>query len=272
MKNKIVVSIVTASIALMSNCCCGFALKAPKSSEMSYCGSGTTTAQSETIYYSRKETEEYKIRSEVPSYNSTVDTGCANVAGAEIIGYYDRFCEELIPNCKTYTMIGTLVKYRMMTVEVTNVMDELRELMGTDKNTAGTTFSGYQQGMHSYVSSRNYTYSTEDLGKLNLDKYKAAVQSEKPVAVFLSTYSILSSNQDNETYDVIKSNYCTVAHVVVGFGYKIDTYYDANNSVTATRTYLKVAIGSMQSGFSGIGYLCLDGKSKVEYAIATVIK
>lgn len=274
MKNKITVSILTTAIVLMSNFCCGFLLKVPlqNTAESTFCGSGSATEQSETIYYSRKETEEYKIKGEVPGYISTTDTGCANLAGAVIIGYYDRLCENLIPNYKTYIQIGSLIKYKEISVEVANVITELKDLMGTDKGVIGTTFTGYQQGMRAYVTNHNYTYSTEDLGKLNLDKYKTAVQSNKPVAIFLSNYSILLSDQDDGTSETIKYSYDTVPHVVVGFGYKIETYFNANNAVIATRTYLKVASGLTQVNLSGISYLCLDGKSKIEYAISTTIQ
>lgn len=272
MKNKVVVSFVTFLLLFVSNVFVGFTVKFSDkaTTELSYCGSGATTEQTETISYSRKETETYSIKSGIPDYYSpTSGTGCANVAGAVIIGYYDRFCENLIPNLKTYMQLGSTVKYLAAKFEISNLIEELKDLMGTDKNTSGTTFSGFQQGMRMYANNHNYTYSTEDLGKLNFDKFKAAVQSDKPVALFLSNYSILTGSLVNDTIEVITNELTTTAHVVVGFGYKIDTYYNSNNTIVAQRTYLKVASGLTKYG---LGFLCLDGKSKIEYAISTKIE
>ena len=272
MKNRVIVSFATILLVFVSNVLVGFTIKLPYKNtiELSYCGSGVTTEQSETISYSRKETETYNIKSAVPNYLSpAAGTSCANVAGAIIIGYYDRFCENLIPNCKTYINLGSIVKYTDLGKELNELIAELKDLMGTDKNTSGTTFSGYQQGMRTYVNNHSYTYSTEDLGKLNFDKFKSAVQSDKPVAIFLSNYSILTDSQDSGTSEIITNELNTIAHVVVGYGYKVDTYYNSNNAVIATRTYIKVASGIETYG---LGYLCLDGKSKIENAISTKIE
>lgn len=271
MKNKVVVSFLTFLLIVVSNFFVGFTIVLPdkNTKELSFCGSGETIEQTETIPYIRKETEEYKIKSSVPNYCSPIPgTGCANVAGAVIIGYYDRFCENLLLNCKTYMQLGSIVKYLSINSEIEELITELKNFMGTDNITSGTTFSGYQQGMRTYVNNHNYSYSTQDLGKLNFEKYVSAVESDKPVVIFLSNYSILTGSLLNENYDVITNELNTTAHVVVGFGYKIDTYYNSNNTVIAKRTYLNVASGLDMYGLS---YLCLDGKSKVEYAISTVI-
>lgn len=272
MKNKVVVSFLTFLIIVVSNFFVGFTIALPdkNTKELSFCGSGETIEQKETISYSKKETEEYKIKSSVPNYFSQISgTGCANVSGAVIIGYYDRFCENLIPNFKTYMQLGSVIKYMSFNSEIDNLIVELKYLMGSNISTFGTTFSGYQQGMRAYVNNHNYIYTTEDLGKLNFDKYKAAVQNDKPVAIFLSNYSILTGCQNSGTYEIVTNELIATAHVVVGFGYKIDTYYNSNNSVVATRTYLNVASGLDRYGLS---YLCLDGKSKIEYAVSTKIE
>ena len=209
------------------------------------------------------------MKGEVPNYNQINDSSCANVAGTILIGYYDRFCEELVPNYKTYVKIGTAIRYRIESFEIQAVMEELYTLMGTDVGGGGTTYSGFHNGMKSYVNAHGYSYSTEDLGSLNFNKYKSAVDNNKPVAIFLLNYSYAVGGEDNGTSEVIKSHYSTVAHVVVGCGYKVDTYYNANGQVIATRTYLKVASGWVQYG---ITYLCLDGKSEIYKADSITIQ
>lgn len=272
MKNKVAVSFVTFLLIFVSNFFVGFTVKFPDETvtELSYCGSGVTMEQTETIIYSRKETETYNIKSGVPDYYSAIsNTGCANVAGAVIIGYYDRFCENLIPNLKTYMQLGSTIKYLAAKPEINSLIEELKGFMDTDQITSGTTFNGYQQGMRTYANKHNYTYSTEDLGKLDFDKFKSAVKRDKPVAIFLSNYSILTGISISGTSEIITNELNTTAHVVVGFGYKIDTYYDWNNRIVAQRTYLNVASGLTKFR---INFLCLDGKSKIEYAISTTIE
>ena len=232
-----------------------------------YCGSGNVTEISETINFARKETtSDYAMKGNVPNYSAHVDaSNCANVAGAELIGYYDRFYEDLIPNYKSYVQMGTMLAYRSAGAETAEVMKALKIYMGT---TDGTTFNGFHKGMKTYVEEHSLTYSTEDLGSLNLDKYKAAVESNKPVALFLGDYSFYLGATSNANGETIKSEHSSVAHVVVGCGYKIDTYYNSEGKVVATRTYLKVA-----SGFDsyGVVYLCLDGKSTVDRATSVII-
>ncbi|MDE7167731.1 MAG: hypothetical protein K2O28_02650 [Clostridia bacterium] len=267
MKKKILICLVAVFSLVAANFCMGF--KLVSSDETKYCGSGGFTEQSETIYYSRKETTTYSIKGDVPNYDRLKDSSCANVAGTILIGYYDRLCEELVPNYKTYGQLGSAIKYRSASLEIQAVMEELHTLMGTDVGAAGTTYDGFHKGMKSYVNNHGYSYSTEDLGNLNFNKYKSAVENNKPVAVFLENYSYAVSWKDSGASEVINSHYSTAAHVVVGCGYKVDTYYNANGQVIATRTYLKVASGWFEYG---ITYLCLDGKSSLDRANAIIIQ
>ncbi|MBD5631800.1 MAG: hypothetical protein HDP34_01030 [Clostridia bacterium] len=268
MKKKILSCLVAVFALVAANFCMGFELVSYD--ETKYCGSGSFTDESETIYYSTKETASYSMKGDVPEYYRLTDnSGCAVIAGTVLIGYYDRFCEELVPNYKTYVKIGTAIKYRGESFEIKAVMEELYTLMETDSSTGGTTYNGFHKGMKSYVNSHGYSYATEDLGNLDFNKYKSAVENNKPVALFLDNYSFAVTGEDNGSYEVIKSHHSTIAHVVVGCGYKVDTYYNANGQVISTRTYLKVATGLDQYR---IGYLCLDGKSGIDRANSIIIQ
>ncbi len=271
MKKKCLLTLVVLGVLTATNFCTTGALVASASFEDSkYCNTGGGfVEQSETIVYANKTTEEFNISGKIPDYAPhNFTTGCANVAGSIIIGYYDRFCEELIPNYTTYMKLGSAIMYKGMSVENQAVTDSLYNLMGTDVGGAGTTFNGFQSGMKSYVNSHGYSYSTEDLGAIDMGKYIAAVKNNKPVALFLSNYSLKLTGQNSNNVEIIKSDYCNVAHVVVGYGYKIDYYYNSANALIATRTYLKVASGHVTYGMA---HLCLDGKSKIDEAVAVHI-
>lgn len=237
-----------------------------------YSGSGDFTELSETVSYSYKTEDIYSIKGDVPNYSGVVGgTNCANVAGGVLIGYYDRYCENLIPNFQNYRVLGTTIIYKSLTTETSNVITTLKDLMGTDKNQPGTTFSGFQSGMSEYVSSHGYTYSSESVlsgGNFDFSKYKNALESNKPVALFLNNYALLSSIQENGGQDVIYSEHSTVAHVVVACGYKQHHYYNSNGQKTAERTYLKVCSGITTRG---ICYLNINSVSKIDKAISVNI-
>lgn len=269
MKNKLFILLAVAGCIVMSNFCMGFKIAPSKNDDAGFCGGGNFTEESESIAYATKNTTEYKIKSEVPSYYGQIDsTNCANVAGAVLIGYYDRFCEELIPNYKTYIQIGSVIKYRAASTETESVINSLHDYMGTDVGIAGTTYSGFQKGMRTYVNNHNYTYNITEFGGFDFERYKTAVEGDIPVALFLLDYSLIVTGQDSGTLETINSHHFTRAHVVVGYGYKIDTYYNSNNQIITTRTYLKVASGFVEYGMR---YLCLDGKSNIENATAVII-
>ena len=268
MKKRILTCFVAVFALVVASFCTGF--KLVPSDETKYCGGSNFTEQSETINYSRKETTSYNIKGNVPDYyRLTEDSGCAVIAGAELIGYYDRLCEELIPNYKSYKQLGSAIMYRSPSFEIQAVMEELYTLMGTDTSTGGTTYNGFHKGVKSYVNNHGYSYSTQDVGNLDFNKFKSAVENNKPVAIFLDNYSYALTGEDNGSSEVIRSTHSTIAHVVVACGYKVDTYYNSNGQVIATRTYLKVASGSIEYG---ITYLCLDGKSGIDRADAITIQ
>ncbi len=271
MKKKFL-TFFTAIFAFVAiNVCTGFKLATDDYCEdTKYCGSGTFTDESETINYAKREIDSYNMKGEVPNYYNQLDnSSCANVAGTVIIGYYDRFCEELIPNYKTYVQIGSAIKYRPGGFETRDVMQELHTLMGTDTQGEGTTYGGFQSGLKSYVNSRNYSYSISDLGNLDFNRYKAEIEAARPVAIFLDNFSFKVEGENSGTSEVINTRHCAVPHVVVGCGYKIDTYYNSNGEIIATRTYLKVASGLNQFGMA---YLCLDGKSAIDIATSIIIQ
>lgn len=237
-----------------------------------YSGIEESETVEEKISYHHKTTDEYFIPGNLPTYYADQSTSnCANIAGAEIIAYYDKTYEALIPNYQVYTQLGTTLFYRTQSSYVVNVIHELYTLMGTDVNGAGTTFSGFEKGMKQYALNHGgFTYKSENLksqGKFNLGSFKNAVEAQKPVAIFLSDYTIIKSMYEEGSTDTIYTSYETLAHVVAACGYRTDTYYNENGNVIDTRTYLKVA-----SGFklTGLTYIQID-KSSIDEAISIII-
>lgn len=270
MKKKVLTCLVAVSMLTAVNICSGFKLGQPNKDEKKYCGGIEYIEQSETINYATKETTSYSMQGDVPKYyGQFAGSGCANVAGTVILGYYDRFYEELIPDYTAYVKIGSGIVYRTGGAQTEEVMRKLYTLMETDVGGAGTTYEGFQKGMRLYVNSCNLSYTINSLGALNFEKYKTEVELNRPVAIFLDNFSMKVAGTDSGTTEVINSDLCYSPHVVVGCGYKIDKYFNSNGQIIATRTYLKVASGLNRFG---MGYLCLDGKSKIYTATSAIIQ
>lgn len=239
----------------------------------SYSGGDYFTDKQQTINYASKIPEEYSIKYDLPNYSGKAgQSNCANTAGGVILGYYDRFFENLIPNYQSYVRIGAVIRYKSASTNVDNMLDELYVLMDTDQGQLGTTYTGFQEGMKAYVENRGYTYSTTSLfsnGMFDFTKYKQAVKNNKPVAVFLQNFAMLNRIQENSTQDIISSGYCALSHVAVGCGYKQDRYYNAAGNLLDTRTYLKVASALEEYN---IGYLNINGLSTINRALSVTIQ
>ena len=245
-------------------------------SELEYKGfnyfGGTTatfTPSSETINYATKSTSTYSIQYDLPDLGGAVGTSCANVAGAIVITYYDRFATNLIPNYEPTRTIGSIVRYKTGTSEVINLTTELNSLMLIGEPHAGTTFSEFQLGMQTYASQHGgYTYTSTNMftnDSFDFNKYKSAVENNKPVVVFLTNFSMIYSIVEGDGQDVVNSRDCLVSHAAAACGYRVDTYYNSSNNVISTRRYLKVASGI--EGY-GIGYLNINVGSTISKAIS----
>ena len=228
----------------------------------------TFTHSTEMVTYVTKTTNTYSIQYDLPDLEGSSGTTCANVAGAVVITYYDRFATNLLPDYEPTRTVFGLVRYKTGTSEVYNLIIELSTLMLIGEPHEGTTFSEFQLGMQTYASQHGYTYSSTNVftnDSFDFNKYKISVESNKPVAIFLTNFSMIDGIAEESGQDEISSGYCPVSHVVAGCGYREDIYYNASNSIITTRRYLKVACGLL--GY-GIGYLNINGVSTISKAIS----
>ena len=108
----------------------------------------------ETINYATKETTSYYIPREIPFYVGPAESTCASTAGGVLIGYYDRFYENLIPNFQAYYNFNGVIVYKTTTGETANVITQLYNLMGGELEHQGATFSEFQYAMDTYVSTK----------------------------------------------------------------------------------------------------------------------
>lgn len=203
-----------------------------------------------TIDYTTKSDSEIFIFGGVPKYYDTTAllNTCANTAGAILLGYYDGDYNNLIPNFESKRVILGKVLFSAMASPVQEVINDLYTRMGTNVGGAGTTVQGFKEGMQSYVQSkgRNISFtSVVSNGNINTSAYKSAVNSETPMALFVSKYSMTAITDfgvDSDT-DSMRVLHYGGNHVLIAYGIREIKYYDAYGAQFRELTLLQVATG-----------------------------
>ena len=247
--------------------------------ETSFNGEGGQVSASYTVecdYFVK--TEEYVLDS-APSYGTTEFTnGCAAVAGANIIAYYDRWYTNLIPNF-TPGMMNTLSNgtqvFRyfpdMGTQATSTLMTTLYQLMGSSA-TNGTTANQFRNGMQSYVSGKGLSISYESCYQsatmVNLSKIRQAVQSSKVCLVMCSAYNFVYGISGTTTGATIAKTNSNRGHMMLVYGYTVVTYY--NDDVAFRSDTFLYASSGYQGGEQG--YMQLNEYSTIEEAYVVTIQ
>jgi len=219
-----------------------------------YNGSTYVKSESMTITYATKDVVEYSINGNVPVYYSDLSNCCANVAGAEVLGYYDRTYDNLIENFTAARVIRNKIFYNAPTQTVSDTIANLYNRMGTNSGSSGTTIIGFKNGLSSYVQDKGRQISYSSLGsysKFNTNLYITNIENEIPAVLFMSKYKLVKANESSSS-DEYSIAYYSGNHVLVGCGIKEVTYYGSNGQAVDTVKMLKVSTGY---GVDGICYL-----------------
>ena len=223
--------------------------------------------QSFSIPYISRDYNEYDLAIFCPTYTFAPTAGsCAPIAASNIVGFYDRYDENLIPNHKSGNLIGSWYAYAIEDDAVESVIRELHSLMGTTATT-GTTEKQFLDGLESFCKSKGKkmeTYSCMFNGSFSFSKAQSYIKdSNMPIALFLSGYNVgRRLDQDNE--DLFSYYISDVNHVMVGFGYS--TYIYQTSDGTLTKNYFNVASG-ISGNSSGIYDISLSTKINDALAI-----
>ena len=244
------------------------------SADTSYSDDDGTVVEQYSFAYDHKEVQLHRINITYPEFyntNNALTNTCANVAGANIVGFYDRYYDELIPDSTAGVVRPNGYTYYPMGVSMEQkqgVINYLYSSMGTNTVQPGTSQPDFEEGLADYVTSRsrNISYSSVMTnGVLDQTKYSAQFAAGYPVALFLSGYNVTVIMDSNGTISITQYNY-TGNHIMVAFGYEIITYYDANNNVIRSYTLMVVA-----SGLDVKGYYVLNEGGSVNAAEAVII-
>lgn len=249
--------VILSGLAFMSN------------PEVGYCDTPeliAATSSTTTISYVSKSTDSYNMASKPPRYTKApYDSCCAPIAGANLIGYFDRYYEDLIPNHTAGIARGSTYTYNSEDSYITALVKELYTEMSTTSN--GTTLANCKKGLTSYCSDKGYSISFSSCMSGSSFSYslaKSYMKSNKPIILFLSGYNVgtLSEGTNKDTVFYYTSS---DTHVMIGFGcMQID--YTLSGGSTKTVQYISVSSGlvAKDSGLFNISY---SGTINAAYAV-----
>lgn len=232
-----------------------------------YNGSTYEGSSIETINYSTKSDNEISISGALPKYHNSgtnVNT-CANVAGAITLGYFDKDYDELIPNFQAARVIRDKVLFASQTNAVQAVIDELYIKMQTNQTGNGTTINGFKNGLEEYVNEkgRQITFSSKVSNEqLNIENYKTSINNKKPIALFVSRYTMIDFQgiEENSGSDIYTLKHYGGDHMLVGYGIREIKYYNSNGTLKEAVTLLRVATGYYQDA---LAYVILNNTMRI---------
>ena len=214
-------------------------------STIGYRGMGDITYSEERITYTSKSENKERLAFSHPAVTEVggLSNACAPIAGANLIQYWDRFNENLIPNFTSYTLTLGQIMYKPMTTNIENIVRDLYTDMGTNSNGSGTTLTQFKNGLSTYCNEHGYSISYNTCMSNEQFSYslaKQCIEAGQPLALFVDTFTIADITS-SET-DLISYLHGNGSHIMAGFGYNEITYTFSNGS-TRTDYYIAVASG-----------------------------
>lgn len=198
-----------------------------------------------TIEYNYRTVDSKYTPGGSPYYSqvSGMSNACGAVAGAEIIAFYDKYYENMIPNWVSYYASGT---YRLQdSVYVPAVMWELYDLMQTNVKDVGVSEQEFVDGLKTYINKQGYSVNMQNVvsgSSIDYQACKTAIDNNKVIAL-LSHAGDIYDIKEYSGHDTVTSFNIASSHIMVAYGYYEINYYNSNNSLFRTDKYLEVATG-----------------------------
>ena len=223
---------------------------------------GAEGSATRDVYYTSKTIEDYVNPYKAPSFVTSKTNACVVGAGGNVMVYYDRIFDDLIPDY-THKYIFGKFTYGTQNEAVDNMFDTMYDMMGTTND--GTNIPGFKKGMKAYAASRghdiNLAQFTGSYHNINIEGLKKQLKAEKPAVIFLNTYSVTSFGDivENVGHDIIEYSTFSGAHAMVVYGFKDIYYYDEDARLKQRDTFLYVStgIGSLPLAMIDITRLCI---------------
>lgn len=269
LRKKTLLSVLAIMLFVVALCSTFFGFKSSvasattdeKTEEVIYYGDnvygeavGSATSDLEIFDYATKnETPVYYCNPSFPSYyntNLSLTNACANVAGANIIGYFDRYFENLIPACVPGFYRQTAYIYYpilMNKKQRQDVIDTLYIDMMTNNPNPGTSQLGYIVGLEAYITRTGRSLSAETVmtnGKFDFNKAIKQLSAGKPITLYMQGYNTVTVTDYGTQLRIDKALYNS-NHIMIAYGCQKVDYYNANGSLIKSKIYLNVSPGMM---------------------------
>ena len=242
---------IVAMIALLMSAVCIWQVSsiALADEEVRYTNGGISLYSSaEYLYYNSRTQLEYNITPGMaPTYIATGEytNACGAIAGANTIGFFDKYVEDLIPGWQSYFPANGRYKPDDK-VYIPAVIAELYTLMRTNVDDVGVSETDFLNGLQEFVEIRdkNITYtSLYSNGTINYAGCKASIDAGKPILVFMDPTDMISiSVRDGNDYIMRQS--LASAHIALIYGYERIQSILTDNTVR-TDTYLIMSTGQI---------------------------
>lgn len=229
-----------------------------------YTGTTATNSVSETVTYARYEIEEGYAGQRCPQYynmNTSLTNTCAPVGGAIVVGFYDRYYTDLIPNVTPgFSYNGVYYYYTMATntTATQGVINSLYSSMGTNSQEPGTSRAQYQAGLTSYVTAAGYHVTFTSVmngGTLDNSSIMNYLSCGTLVTLYITNHNLcsVSFGDTSATYTIVSY---TGLHIYIAYKYRLIKYYNSSNVNFRTDILLGVStgFGGSASGWYYVGY------------------
>ena len=243
---------------VMCICCCGYV---PLTSDTKYycdttyleTGSSDQTISSISFDYDYYTLEDVHLDMLCPIYrNLTQENSCAPFAGSVLVGYYDFYCPNLLPNYESFYYYNGY-KFKPQNTQVIAMKEYLYELMGTNSINPGTSVAQFKTGMTSFAQEKGYNITFNSCGTINVTSVKSYLQQQKPIVIFMNSYkyspfNAITIGDISASMSILESNN---GHVMTAYGYREYKYYQDGVNFRTDR-YLLVVFGDGTDGLIDI--------------------
>lgn len=227
----------------------------PLDSDDPYYGTGSLTDVSYTLNFDYKvEHFEYEgaDAAAITAGGLSTENACAGHAGACVVGFYDRFYPNLIPDYEPGVWSNGAYIYLADVGQqpIKDMFMKLYNYMQINVGGPGTTKEEFKAGLKRYVNEQgctlSYTTFHKNSSTVNIDRVRYIAPSSQVGVVFMSEYNFVYGFQDTATTRNVIMDYSTRAHMMLIYGvYTVDYY--KNGSIFLSETYLQ-ALTSNSTG------------------------
>lgn len=172
------------------------------------------------------------------------ENSCTGHAGACVVGFYDRFYPNLIPDYEPgITSNGVYIYMPDLGQQpLKDMFTKLYNYMQINVGGPGATEEEFKTGLKRYVNEQgctlSYTTFHKNSSTVNIDRVRYIAPSFQVGVVFMSEYNFVYGFTDTATSRNVIMEYSQNGHVMMVYGvYTVDYY--KNGSIFLSETYLQ---------------------------------